>query len=102
MRTWAHLRVGMPARIKLDPYDFQKYGVLEGNVSFISPDSNFGDKPGRATYRVLVQPQSKEVGRGELRGAVKLGMTGQAELIVDEESLLSVLVKRVRQSISLK
>jgi len=96
------IRVGMPVRIKLDPYDFQKYGVLEGKVSFISPDSNFGDKPGRATYRVLVQPESDEVGRGELRGAVKLGMTGQAELIVDEESLLSVLVKRVRQSISLK
>ncbi len=97
-----HLCVGMPARIKLDPYDYQKYGVLEGKVTFISPDSNFGDKPGRATYRVLVQPDSDEVGRGELRGPVKLGMTGQAELLVDEQSLLSVLLKRVRQSISLK
>jgi hemolysin D len=97
-----HLRVGMPARIKLDPYDFQKYGVLEGNVSFISPDSSLGDKSGRATYRVLVQPEADEVRRGELRGPVKLGMTGQAELIVDEENLLSVLLKRVRQRISLK
>ena len=34
-----HLRVGMPARIKLDAYDYQRYGTVAGTVVFISPDS---------------------------------------------------------------
>src|SRR6202041_1928910 len=34
-----NLRLGMPVRIKLDAFDFQKYGTLTGTVSYISPDS---------------------------------------------------------------
>lgn len=96
------LQVGVPARIKLDSYDFQRYGILEGKVAFISPDSDLGEKPGRASYRVRIQLESDEVRRGEFRGPVKLGMTGQAEIVIDQERLLVLLMKRIRQSISLK
>ena len=44
-----HLRVGMPARIKLDAYDYQRYGTLEGTVGFVSPDS--GVPEGKARSR---------------------------------------------------
>ena len=39
-----------------------------------------------------------EVGRGAYRGRVKLGMAGQAEIVTARESLLSILVRRIRQS----
>ncbi len=41
-----HLRLGMVARIKLDAYDYQRYGTVAGTVVFISPDSSVakGDK----------------------------------------------------------
>jgi hypothetical protein len=41
------------------------------------------------------------VGRGELRGLVRLGMTGQTEIITGRESLLSLLFRQIRQTISL-
>jgi HlyD family secretion protein len=97
----AHLRVGMPARIKLDAYDYQKYGTLAGTVVFISPDSGLSQGERAAVYLVKIEVEGEEIGHGEYRGKVKLGMAGQAEIVTDHESLLMLLLKKIRQSISL-
>jgi hypothetical protein len=39
--------------------------------------------------------------KAEFRGRIKLGMSGQSEIISGRESLLSLLSRRVRRSISL-
>ncbi|MGE3314737.1 MAG: HlyD family secretion protein [Planctomycetaceae bacterium] len=109
------LKVGLPVRIKLDAYDYQKYGVLEGTVTYLSPDSKVtssqgneesSDQPrsvrsGTAAFVVRIELLADEVGRGELRGPVKLGLGGTAEIVTGNESVLSILVKRIRKSISL-
>lgn len=41
----AFLKTGLPAKIKLDAYPFQDYGIVEGHVSWISPDSKVTDNP---------------------------------------------------------
>jgi len=107
------LRVGMPARIKLDAFDYQKYGVLPAVVKFISPDSGVaqsgstapgadrGRGPQTPFYLVRLSLDSDQVGRGQFQGRAKLGMAGRVEIVTDQESLLSILVKKVRQSMSL-
>jgi multidrug resistance efflux pump len=102
-----HLRVGMPVRVKLDPFDYQRYGTLEGTVCFISPDSKTVEQKGTveqrgAFYTVKIELHGEQVGRDELRGRVTLGMTGRAEIVTESRSLLALLVKKVRQTISLK
>jgi multidrug resistance efflux pump len=96
-----HLQLGMPARIKLDAYDYQRYGTLTGAVASISPDSSVVEGRPAAAYLVKIAVEGDEVGRGELHGRVKLGMAGQADIVTDRESLLALLVKRIRQTISL-
>lgn len=95
------LRLGMLARIKLDAYDYQQYGTVAGTVVFLSPDSGIAQGQQTATYLVRLELASTEVGRGEFYGQVKLGMAGQAEIVTGHESLLRLLVKRIRQTISL-
>jgi multidrug efflux pump subunit AcrA (membrane-fusion protein) len=98
------LREGMPVRTKLDAFDFQKYGSVAGRVVFIAPDSEFqadATAQGTPTYTVKIQLEDEYVGRGAHRGRIKLGMTGLAEIVTDQESLLSLLVRSIRQSISL-
>ena len=95
------LRLGMPARIKLDAYDYQRYGTLDGTVCFIAPDSGQSAGPRTAEYVVRVDLKSDEVRRGRWRGRVKLGMAGRAEIVTGRESLLFLLRKHVRQSITL-
>jgi multidrug resistance efflux pump len=96
-----HLRVGMPARIKLDAYDYQRYGTVRGTVCFLSPDSGLAEGRQKATYLVRITVEEETLGRGELRGKVKLGMTGQVDIVTGRESLLALLLKRIRQTISL-
>jgi hypothetical protein len=97
-----HLQVGMPARIKLDAYYYQRYGTVAGTVVFLSPDSGVPTgQGGTTTYLVRIELAGDELGRGDLRGRVKLGMAGQADVVTGQESLLALLVKRLRQTISL-
>jgi multidrug resistance efflux pump len=96
-----HLKVGMAARIKLDAYNYQQYGTVSGTVQFLSPDSGREGEERTVTYTVRIALASDELGRGEYRGRVKLGMTGQADIVTGHRSLLSLLVKRIRQAISL-
>ena len=91
------LREGMPARIKLSAFEYDRYGTLPGTVCFVSPDSK-GTDP---AYTVRVELAGEEIGRGEFHGRVKLGMTGQAEFVVRRESVLALLGKKVRHAVRL-
>jgi hypothetical protein len=70
-------------------------------VVFISLDSGVLEGHYTATYLVRIALAGEEVGRGDLRGRVKLGMAGQAEIVPSQESLLALLMKKMRQTISL-
>jgi HlyD family secretion protein len=99
------LRVGMPARIKLDAYDYQQYGVLHGKLRFVAPDSAVNQDTvtnHRALYTVKVALDQETFGQGKHRAHVKLGMTGLAEIVTDQESFLLLLLRRIGQSISLR
>jgi multidrug resistance efflux pump len=95
------LKAGMPVRIKLDAYDYQRYGTVAGSVCYLSPDSAVAEDQQKAAYLVRITVDSDEVGSGAFRGRIKLGMGGQADIVTDQESLLSLLLKRIRQTISL-
>jgi HlyD family secretion protein len=108
-----NLAVGMPVQIKFDAYDYQKYGVMPGKVVYISPDSKLPEARDRAQvsessaagfpagYIVRIELDANEVRRGDLRGPVKLGLGGTAEIVTGSESILAIFVKRIRQTISL-
>jgi multidrug resistance efflux pump len=96
-----HVAVGMPVRIRLDAFDYQRYGTVEGIVRYISADSTVNQEDGSVFYLVKVEVQDHEIGRGELREAIKLGLTGQAEILTGSETILSLLVQKIRRTISL-
>ena len=54
------IKVGMPVAIKVDTYDFQKYGTLQGQVTQIDKDSKDDPKQG-PVYTVQVLPQQQDL-----------------------------------------
>ena len=54
------IKVGMPVAIKVDTYDFQKYGTLKGQVTQIDKDSKDDPKLG-PVYTVQVLPQQQDL-----------------------------------------
>lgn len=95
------LKVGMPVRVKLDAFDYQRYGTATGTVSSISVDSSVPQGGHAVLYVVRIDVEGDEVGRGQFRGQIKLGMAGQVEIVTGQETLLSLFLKKIRQSISL-
>jgi multidrug resistance efflux pump len=97
------VRDRMPARVKLDAYDYQLYGSVAGAVCFISPDAAQHEQAATMrtlSYRVRTTVPSDRLGQGEFSGDVKLGMTGQVEIITGQRTVLAILIKRIRSSIS--
>jgi multidrug resistance efflux pump len=85
------VRRGMRARVKLDTFDFQKYGALDGVIEDIAPDA---DVAADGTFYIVRIALSG----GHLAGgaALRLGMTGRAEIIVRTDRLLLDVVDGVR------
>jgi multidrug resistance efflux pump len=93
----ALLRVGMPVRVKLDAFDFQRYGSVPGVISYIAADTAIGAGPGGA--RVSYYLVSVSIERTTLE--LKTGMTGQIEVVTGRRTLLSLFVQSIRQAVSL-
>lgn len=100
----AHLAIGMPVRVKLDAYDYQRYGTVDGTITHIASDTAVAASPngGRAAYYLVSVAISRdEIGSGEWRGPLKVGMTGQVEAITGRERLISLFVKSIRETVRL-
>jgi HlyD family secretion protein len=95
--------VGMPVRMKLDAFFYQKYGTVDGVVEYVSPDSvkNEDSEKKVVAYLVRIALDGTEFGHGIDRAEAKLGMTGTAEIVTGQESILFLFFQKVRQSISL-
>jgi multidrug resistance efflux pump len=100
----AHLTPGLACRVKLDAYDYQKYGTLPGTLTAIAPDSEVKEGPlstQSAVYKLKIALPEEQVARGDHHGQIKLGMTGRAEIVTGRESILMIFIKKIRQTISL-
>lgn len=99
------LRKGDKAKLKLDAFPFQKYGTLQGSISFISADtyesvSNLDqeeDAAISATGGKRPQYRVRMVVDGDLSGVPaelwqSAGMRLRAEIIVGERTVLSYLM----------
>lgn len=99
----ASLRVGTPVRIKLDALDFQRYGTADGVITHIAADATIAsDVRGvRTYYLVSVALGRDSLVRGDLRGTLKPGMTGELEAITERAPLIALLLRSLRGAISL-
>ena len=96
-----HVAVGMPARIAIDTFDHQKYGTIEGTVTYVSPDSATGDATG-LRYIVRVAVPTDVIGDGERAAPLKLGLGGKLEVIVGRERLLALLLQDLEERVEVE
>jgi multidrug efflux pump subunit AcrA (membrane-fusion protein) len=50
------IQVGQKAELKLDTFPFQKYGTIEAELSYVSPDAQEDQKIG-LVYKVKLKPK---------------------------------------------
>jgi adhesin transport system membrane fusion protein len=100
----ARVHVGLPANIRLDPFDYTIHGSVAGQVVYVSADT-LKKETGRGEeihYRVHVKPSSNPVlsTTGKLLEILP-GMTAQVDIRTGERTLMAYLLKPIRKTLSL-
>ncbi|MDM0029875.1 HlyD family efflux transporter periplasmic adaptor subunit [Variovorax saccharolyticus] len=99
----ANLRVGLPANVKLDAYDYTIYGSLPGTVKYISPDALVEDTRAGENiyYRVhVVLDDVRPTPKGHAAIEVHTGMTAQIDVRTGSHSIFRYLTKPVTKTFS--
>ena len=93
------LSVGLPVSVKVDAFDYSVYGMLNGDLIYISPDtlSETGQSGQTQTfYRVKIHLPRKQAQNPKARDiVVKPGMTVSIDIKTGKRSVLSYLAKPV-------
>jgi membrane fusion protein, adhesin transport system len=83
---------GLPAIVKVSAYDFTIHGGLKGKVLDISPDA-LSDEKGEPYFRVRLEADATALGPNR---PVIPGMTAQVDILSGQHTVLSYLMKPVR------
>ncbi|MCY7327344.1 MAG: HlyD family efflux transporter periplasmic adaptor subunit, partial [Saprospiraceae bacterium] len=103
----AFVRKGLRASIKLDAYDYSVYGILHGNVTYISPDALSETTQGteHPYYRVQIKintpaEPTKQAVRARRDIEVQPGMTATVEIRTGSQTVLSYFTKPITKTFS--
>jgi hemolysin D len=99
------LRPAMSVSLKIDTFDFQKYGVLDGELLHISRDSIEDRKQG-LIYEIYVKPRQKTLLVEGKQTPISAGMSVTAEVKVGKRRIIEFfiypLIKYLDEGISVK
>lgn len=99
----AFLRPGLPASVKLDAYDYTIYGMLNGELTYISPDT-LREETAREEikyYRGIVRTKGSKL-RNPRAEKIEIipGMTASVEIKTGQRSVMQYLLKPITKSLS--
>ncbi len=99
----AHLKPGLPAQVKIDAYDYTIYGMLDGTLSYISPDTleeglRANEQP---YYRGLVTTRGLQF-RKRPQEALEIqpGMTASVDIVTGRNTVLRYMTKPLIKTVA--
>ncbi len=99
------IKPNLPVSIKIDTYDFQKYGILHGKVRSISQNSIEDEKLG-PIYEIYIKPEQNTLTIEGNEQKLSTGMTLNAEIEIGERRIIEFfiypLIKYMDEGISVR
>jgi len=105
-RDIALIRPGLKATIKFDAYDYTVFGIVDGEVTYVSADTmrdetQKADSMAATYYRVHIRTTTPgPVTRTGRRIDVLPGMTAQVDIRTGQRTLLAYLLKPVTKTLT--
>ena len=88
----AHLRRGLPARVRVGAYDYATYGTFVGRVTEVSADTLKDERENRY-YRVNIEVDMSNLAeRKHQPGVLMPGMGASADIAVGKRTILSYIL----------
>ena len=93
-RDIGFVKVGQPVRIKIDAFDYSRYGALDGIVKRISPSTD-SDEKGGVFYKVQISIDKPYFTDKPGQFDLIPGMTGEADIVTGDKTVFQYLWKPV-------
>lgn len=93
----AFLREGLPVKLKFNAFPYQRYGVINGTLEYVSPATRPGAASKQPVYEARVALERDYYPVGETRYPLRYGMTAAVEIVVRERRLIDLALDPFRQ-----
>lgn len=94
-RSMARLREGQATRLLFEAFPYQRYGVVEGKVDWISP-APVESKGEEAGFVAQVTLQAQSIGEGTGARPLRAGMGGEARISTGRRTLIEYAFEPLR------
>lgn len=89
-----YVDAGQRASVKINTYDFIRYGSLEGYVLSVAPDATT-QQDGNSFFRVIIQTDKTYLGDIEGQNAITPGMGATVDIHTGKKTVMDYLLKPV-------
>ncbi|HVK56951.1 MAG TPA: HlyD family efflux transporter periplasmic adaptor subunit [Burkholderiales bacterium] len=93
----AFLREGLPVKLKFNAFPYQRYGLIDGALAFISPATKPDPQTKQPVYEGRVTLGRDHYLVAENKYPLRYGMTATAEIVVRERRLIDLALDPFRQ-----
>ncbi len=89
------VKVGQDALVKMNTYDFTRYGGLRGKVIDVSAGSYVDEATGQTYFKVVIRTDKNHLGLEKTQLPITPGMQAVVDIKTGHKSILSYLLKPV-------
>jgi len=93
----AFLREGSPVRVKFSAFPYQRYGVINGTLEYVSPATRPDPQTKQPVYEGRVSLEHDYYQIAETRYPLRYGMTATVEIVVRERRLIDLALDPFRR-----
>ncbi len=93
----AFLREGLPVKLKFNAFPYQRYGLINGTLQYISPATKPDAQTKQPVYEGRVTLERDNYYVGGRSYPLRYGMTAGAEVVVRERRLIDLALDPFRQ-----
>ena len=94
-----YIAVGQKAKVSISGFDARRHGTVTGQVEHISATS-FTDQTGQTYFKSRIALDQATIETDSSQYAIVPGMTVQAQIITDQQTLLQYLIGPIYNSLS--
>lgn len=94
-----NVRPGQQVQLKVQAYDYGRYGSIPGRVQSVSASTFEDEKTGQPYYKVRVLLDRDFAGNAKGRNLLVPGMTVTADILTDRTNLLMYLLSPIRRGL---
>lgn len=92
----AFLRIGMEVKVKINAFSYQRYGLIHGELEYISPTTSIDPQTKQVFYTARVGLEKDYFTINSEKTPIRYGMGAEAEITVRRRRIIDLVLDPIR------